>query len=103
MSYIYEIPNLVANGLLSKFTGGWQVSGITALQSGRPITPRLSIDVSNTGQFQDRPNLVGDPGLDDPDPSLWFNTAAFARPANFTFGARGDTLPGPVFNSFESG
>ena len=60
--------------------------------------------MSNTGQFQDRPNLVGDPGLDNPDPSLWFNTAAFARPANFTFGSAGrDTLTGPGFNSFDVG
>lgn len=104
VSYIYEIPNPVADGLLSKFTGGWQLSGITALQSGRPITPRLSIDVSNTGQFQDRPNLVGDPTLDNPDPSLWFNTSAFTRPANFTFGSAGrDTITGPGFNSFDVG
>ncbi len=103
-SYILDIPNPVADGLFSKFTDGWQVSGITALQSGRPITPRLSIDVSNTGQFHDRPNLVGDPNLDNPDPSLWFNTAAFARPANFTFGSAGrDTITGPGFNSFDIG
>jgi len=104
VSYIYEIPNPVADGLLSKLTGGWQLSGITALQSGRPITPRLSIDVSNTGQFQDRPNLVVDPRLDNPDPSLWFNTAAFARPVNFTFGNAGrDMITGPGFNSFDVG
>lgn len=104
LSYIYEVPNPFANGLLSRFTGGWQLSGITALQTGRPITPRLSIDVSNTGQFQDRPNVIGDPRLDNPDPSLWFNTAAFVRPANFTFGNAGrDTITGPGFNSFDFG
>ena len=35
-----------------------------------------------------RPNLIGDPELPSSDRTLthWFNTAAFANPAAFTFG-----------------
>ncbi len=33
-----------------------------------------------------RPNLIGDPVLSDPSPGAWINRAAFAAPAQYTFG-----------------
>jgi len=36
-----------------------------------------------------RANLVGDPHLSSPSTKEWFNTAAFAPPAPFTFGNSG--------------
>jgi len=108
MSYIYELPLGVGKRYLNRsalagaLVGGWQVAGITALQSGRPFTPRLSRDVSGTGQFQDRPNILGNPKLTNPDPALWFNVAAFAVPPAFTFGNAGrDILIGPGTNNFD--
>ena len=49
---------------------GWQASVVFTAQSGRPFTPRVSFDNSNTGNIgggtfaYDRPNLVaaGTPG-----------------------------------------
>ena len=48
-------------------------------------------DIANTGNsnnagFYEHLNLVGDPHLDHPSTGQWFNTKAFAVPANFTYG-----------------
>jgi hypothetical protein len=84
--YGADIPD-VANFIV----GGWELSGILTAQSGFPLTPRLS--GNNSGVFirNDRPHLVGNPKLDNPDPINWINKAAYAMPDRFTFGnsARG--------------
>ena len=62
--------------------GGWQVTGIHALQSGLALTATLSgANVVNLGgERRARPNLVGDPELPESERTLarWFNTDAFA-------------------------
>ncbi len=93
VSYIYELPigkgkkvgtnfNAVANAVV----GGWQVSGITSYKSGFPIA--ITTGDNNTNSFggNQRPDLVGNPTLSHPTINEWFNTAAFAQPAPFTFG-----------------
>jgi hypothetical protein len=72
---------------------GWTVSGIVKLRSGRPLTITAGRDANGDGTNNDRANVV--PGVDptlDPDRPReevireWFNTAAFAEPANLTDG-----------------
>lgn len=78
-------------------TQGWQLGGVYTGSSGLPITPFLSQDVSGTGELNDRPNLTGrsDAGA-AAAPNRWFNTAAFARPADGTFGNAGrNSVIGP--------
>ena len=105
LSFIYELPfgkgkQFLKSGIAAQIFGDWEISGIVVSQTGRPFTPRLSADRSNTGQLQDRPNLVGNPFLSNPDPSLWFNTAAFAIPAAGTFGNAGrNILTGPGYKN----
>jgi hypothetical protein len=41
--------------------GGWQVAGITSLQSGEAVTGVLSSDLSNTGSFSYRPDQIANP------------------------------------------
>ncbi len=71
---------------------GWEIAGIATLQSGRPYTPYVSTDNSNTGNFLDRPNLIGNPRLDHPTPELWVNKSAFAMPSQFAFGNAGRNI-----------
>ncbi len=79
--------------ILGKLIGGWEIAGIATLQSGRPYTPYINADISNTGgQLSDRPNLIGNPKLDNPRPELWLNGSAFALPAQFTFGNAGRNI-----------
>ena len=76
---------------------GWQLNGIVTLQSGQPYTVALpgELDNSNTGRTSygfgagDRPNLVGDPNLPNPDPQRWFDPSALSRPPYGTFGNAG--------------
>jgi hypothetical protein len=89
---VYELP--VGEGkswapssrILNDVVGGWSTGIIAELHSGTPLSP---IELTNnTGSFSDgvRPNIVGDPNLASPTIAEWFNTAAFASPAKFTFG-----------------
>ena len=79
----------------------WQTYAIATAGSGRPLTPQLSVDNSNTGNTggifgSDRPNLVGDPRVGSPTPEAFFARSAFAIPAPRTFGDAGrNILTGP--------
>ncbi len=98
-SYLSPFANALARG--------WQVSAIFTRTSGSPFTPVMSSDVAGIGNLgNQRPNLVGDPGLDGGDRSVdrWFNTAAFAAPAAGTFGNAGrNILTGPGLNTVDTG
>ena len=101
----YEFPNPTGADFLS----GWQLSTILALQSGRPFTPRLSADNSNTGNVggsgvypHDRPNLLKNPELSNPTPEKFFDTSAFAVPQRYTFGSSGrNVVIGPSYASVD--
>jgi hypothetical protein len=82
----------------------WQVSGILTAQSGRPFTPRVSFDNSNTGNTgggtfaYDRPNVVSNtfPG------ARLYGDQAFAVAPEFTFGNAGrNSLTGPAYASLD--
>ncbi|HLO00129.1 MAG TPA: TonB-dependent receptor [Pyrinomonadaceae bacterium] len=113
-SYSYDLPfgkggrYLANNGWISTMLSGWQSFGIVTLQSGRPFTVALLADIDNSGTGRsilgfganDRPNIVGDPRLDERSPERWFNAAAFAFPAPGTFGNVGrNTLDGPGYQN----
>jgi hypothetical protein len=99
---VYDIP---LKGLL---LGGWQISGITQLQSGFPFTINISGDTAGigggTGGILIRPNaVVGQTYFVDPaqrSTERFFNTGAFALTPSFQFGNVGrNTVIGPgLFN-----
>jgi outer membrane receptor protein involved in Fe transport len=105
VAYSYELPigkgkKLLGNShpVVQAVLGGWKVSAIHNYQSGYPL--RVTSN-QNIGLFsgQIRANLVPDQSLENPafdgDPATatYINPAAFARPANFTFGNSGANLP----------
>jgi hypothetical protein len=97
-SYIWEIP--FARGLTGfgkKVLDGWQVSGITSVQSGNPITPVITGDRAGTGAGSQRPNVAGPIGTPNTQ-FQWFDTSGFSLPAAGTFGNAGRALVrGPGF------
>lgn len=112
-SYVYELPFGKGRTFLNSaprwldaVAGGWETTGIVTVQSGRPFTVTTSRDTSNTGG-NNRPNVVGDPKLDNPTPRQWFNTAAFSDivPAGtYTFGNAGrNILTAPGIQTFDIG
>jgi len=57
VSYTYEVPG-PKDGFLKQVLGGWQFSGVTAFQSGRPFTLGTGVDSNGDGTTgSDRPNL----------------------------------------------
>jgi outer membrane receptor protein involved in Fe transport len=79
----YELPfGRDLTGLAQQVLGGWQVNAVATWQTGLPFNITNATARVNTGGG-DRPNLVGEAELDDPDHTRWFNTAAFAaQPIN---------------------
>ncbi len=115
-SYIYDVPFLKDSSqpVLKHVVAGWQVSGVTTIQSGSPVNATLSTDHANIGiSGLQRPDLRSAV----PDLNCQANTAgatavarrqlincydasAFALPAQFTFGnAERNILRGPKFSS----
>jgi hypothetical protein len=90
---IWELPSPESSALLRD----WQVSALLSIQSGRPFTPRVTSDNSNTG------NLGGQFGYDRPDEvapgtpgAVSYGGRAFAIAAPFSFGTAGrNILIGP--------
>lgn len=88
-----------ANALVNGVIGGWQLNGIWTVQTGTPLVVRGTNNFTGIGY----PNIVGDPTLPagERTPVRWFNTEAFANPADFTIGNAPRTLPatrGPGLN-----
>jgi hypothetical protein len=91
-SFLYELPighgkALLgnANRVIDSLLGGWQIGGITTLQSGFPFTLYCgSGSVQNGGDNCYPDNLDGTSALDSGKrgPSLWFNTANFVNRIN---------------------
>jgi len=72
ISYIYELPFGSGRRFLSHLSavpeailGGWQITGITIMSTGRRLSPAFSgTDPANTNQFGGRPDRIGDGNFD---------------------------------------
>lgn len=92
-----------SKGFLNGLIGGWELTSILSYRSGDP----LSFDVPGAtlgNGFDTRPDLVGNPQLSNPGPSLWFNPAAFTAPPPLSYGDSGmGILNGPSFFDLDTG
>jgi hypothetical protein len=102
ISYIYDLPLFKGTGLTHSLLGGWQISGITAIQTGSPFsvvnggggsTPSDNAGVANGIGFGSYPDLIADPN--SPRPAVppgspfgpaYGNPSAFVAPVGLTFG-----------------
>lgn len=83
--------------------GGWALSGTFNFEGGQYFTPYYvnSPAVLNSPIY-DRPNLVGDPHVSHPNRNEWYNPAAYADPAQYTFGDAGrNSLLGPGYGEVD--
>jgi hypothetical protein len=101
----YQGPSFSgAGGLREHLLGGWRVNAILFAQTGAPFTVNLGVDQANIGAGPaQRPDQLGDPNLTEGrTPERWFDTAAFALQAPFTFGsAPRNSVIGPAFVSMD--
>jgi hypothetical protein len=83
------------NGVVNAILGGWQANGILTLNSGHPLVFATAANNTYTFGGGEHPNVVGNPVLSSGKSIYeWFNTAAFAQPANFTSGDLSRTYTG---------
>ena len=99
-SYVYEIPffSKLENRFLRAILDGYQIGGITNLESGPPVSRVLAFS-TNGGLRGNRTNLTGNPtgglaGTIDPVSGLpyIFDPNAFANPTDGTFGNSGRAI-----------
>jgi hypothetical protein len=104
VSYVYELPygkgkhfGGSANSVAQAALGGWQVAGVTTVRSGEAFDVLMGSDLTNTGAFPPRPDIIHNPkdfsfdvatqaalGCSNPGHQTrdcWFNQAAFVAPA----------------------
>lgn len=105
--YIYDLPIFRdQDSMLGRTLGGWQISGATFMRTGTPLWVTRGADIAGVGDSFGQPyDQVGDPSANAngnfsagaaADQNFWFNPAAFAAPAQGTFGnAKRNDMYGP--------
>jgi hypothetical protein len=108
-SHVWELPfgkgkaYMNKGGAADAVLGGWHISGIETVESGLPFTPNISNGES--AQFLNSACCELTPDATSTNPysgartrNLWFNPAAYADPAQYTFGDVGrNALRGPGY------
>ena len=89
INYVYEIPFFRAQeGVVGHILGGWELSGITTMQTGLPLNPASGLGndpggvgvTLNSSTAGPRPDWVCNPNEGAPHSMFqWFNTACFAE------------------------
>jgi hypothetical protein len=104
-SYVYQLPvgpgkRWLATGIPSRILGGWEVTGITSIQSGTPLTitanggPLAAPGNTQTANQVASVQILHGINVGNP----WFSTSSFAQPVGATFGNTGrNILSGPGF------
>ena len=120
-SWVYELPfgkgkPMLANGVMSKVFGGFQVAGSYTYSAGRPFTALDSANSSSIdiGEEVALPNATGTAPVMPQTVTCWFyvstnsgckgitGTNAFSLPAPGVFGNAGrNTLRGPGLNDLD--
>jgi len=108
LSAVYTIPGFTNSALTSAVTRNWQVSTVYQVQTGFPFSISVFGDTANSGTVLGenpiRANVTGQPvfGAGTHTADMWFNPAAFATPAAFTFGNAGrNTVYGPGMQTLD--
>jgi hypothetical protein len=103
-SYVYPLPFWrIGREWYKVAFGGWQISGVTTLQTGVPFNTTIQSDVAGTGVTNQRPNLIGDEFAGSTSRTQYLNPAAFGQPAPGTFGSLGAyAIFYPFFNNWDA-
>jgi len=95
LNWVYELPfgtgkRWLSDNPLRYVVGGWSLGNVATMQSGPPFTVVTQTNTCNCfSAGSQRPNVVSTTSLPSPAVAEWFNIAAFAQPATFTFGNEG--------------
>jgi hypothetical protein len=107
VSWVWELPWgpgrrwLGGGGWLGAVAGGWQLSGISTVTTGRPFTVFMQTGVNSGAPSW--PNRIGSGRLDNPTVDLWYNPKDFVAPPANTYGDSGrGILYGPGHVNFDT-
>ena len=107
-SLVYDLPGLKAAAWTRAVTQNWHVSTVYQYQTGMPFTVSVFGDTANSGTVLGenpiRANYTGQPifGPGTHTSAEWFNPAAFATPAAYTFGNVGrNSVYGPGLQTMD--
>ena len=103
---LWYLPELKGKGILTAVAGGWELTTIVGYHTGNPYSvfsgqDNALLGSSRTTGGAERADLIGNPNLAGgrshaAQRAEYFNTAAFAQPADGTFGTSGrNFLIGP--------
>jgi len=108
LSSVYDIPSFKRTGWTRRVTQNWHFVTVYQVQSGMPFTISVFGDTANSGTVLGenpiRANVTGQPifGPGTHTAAEWFNPAAFATPAAFTFGDVGrNSVYGPGMQTLD--
>ena len=116
-NHVYQLPfgsgrQFLNKGVLAYVVGNWDLTGVWTFYTGQWTSPSLSASVSNATTTSgnvtatERPNWISNPNLPAGQRTInaWFNVAAFATPAQYTFGNAGvGIIQGPGFFNTDLG
>ncbi len=94
---VFQLPfgkgrKYLAQHPLRYVAGGWSLGTVMTIQSGAPITVQTQTNSTNANSAgAQRADVLRDPNLpaDQRTVERWFDTTAFAQPAQYTFGNQG--------------
>ena len=104
LNYVFELPfgpghSHFSQGFAARALGGWELSGVSTFQSGRPFDIYSSKDSEYTG-LSNRPDLIGNPAIpadalrnQTGPPITAFAVQPFGRPGNLGR----NTFTGPTY------
>jgi len=108
LSSVYDIPSIKNQEWAKQLTQNWHVATVYQVQSGMPFTVSVFGDTANSGTVLGenpvRANYTGQPvfGPGTHTYTEWFNPAAFATPAAYTFGNVGrNSIYGPGMQTLD--
>ena len=79
-NFNYQLPGYGSKSLLK---GGWAVDGVVTLQTGQPYNLNSFENYNGTGEFFERPDVVGNPFSGTSLPNAILNLSAFAAPCDW--------------------
>jgi Carboxypeptidase regulatory-like domain/TonB-dependent Receptor Plug Domain len=106
----YQLPGFAAK---SWWRGGWAVDGVLRLSTGQPYNLNSFESYNGTGEFFERPDVIGNPFAGVSTPGAILNLGAFAAPCdwdptvgycggNYHFGnLPRNAFVGPNFKNFD--
>lgn len=76
----YPFPKTSLTGVAGEVVNGWEISSVLTYQTGQPFSLTIFDDHNGSGEFFERPDVVGDPYAGATTPDNFINTSAFAVP-----------------------